>query len=233
MGKRSRLYFRCSLQALRPKCCAAARRPVGRCSSDASEITGGLQELTMRPRSPVFPLLVAGGMRPLPVPVVWHRQSARRSFDKIYSRGNDPVNTFFRPRGQAPAVTLATPRRVGIAGRATRAWRNGRPNGLEAFECAAGNRGRRTAQTRGNLSTAIPSQARQREGVETRRAAPKPQRSMIPKSGNRFSEMIMLQQKGRAGRRHPILPGQGEGIVQTTNAPKRGTREGGAAKSVA
>src|ERR1043166_8763408 len=232
MGKRSRLYFRCSLQALRRKCCAAAPRLVGRCSSDASEKTGWLQELTMRPRSS-DPLLVAGGMRPLPVPTVRHRKSVRRSFDKIYSRGNDPVNTFFRPRGQAPAVALATPRRVGIAVRATRAWRNGRRNGLEAFECAAGNRGRRTAQTRGNLSTAIPSQARQREGVETRRAAPKPQRSMIPKSGNRFSEMIMLQQKGRAGRRHPILPGQGEGIVQTTNAPKRGTREGGAAKSVA
>src|ERR1051326_6218098 len=79
---------------------------------------------------------------------------------------------FFARPGRGSAIALATPGGVGIAVRATRAWRNGRRNGLERFEYAAGNRGRRTAQTRGNLSTAIPSQARQREGVETRRAAP-------------------------------------------------------------
>src|SRR5262249_37714860 len=86
-------------------------------------------------------------------------------FDK-----SSPLFPFFHPRPYG----LATPGGVGIGFRATRAWRNGRRNGLERFECAAGNRGRRTAQTRGNLSTAIPSQARKREGVETRRAAPKP-----------------------------------------------------------
>src|SRR5207253_10257091 len=113
----------------------------------------------------------------------------------------------FAPWDRAAGIALATPGGAGIAVRATRAWRNGRRNGLERFECAAGNRGRRTAQTRGNLSTAIPSQARQREGVETRRAAPKPRWSMIPKKpapglirgGNRFSEKIMLQEDARAG----------------------------------
>ncbi len=57
-----------------------------------------------------------------------------------------------------------------------RAWRNGSRNGLKDFECPSGNVGSRTAQIRGTLSVVIsmpiPSQAREREGVETRRAAP-------------------------------------------------------------
>src|SRR5262249_11864921 len=82
---------------------------------------------------------------------------------------------------------------------------------LKRFECAAGNRGRRTAQTRGNLSTAIPSQARKREGVETRRAAPAPR--SVPRTWG-------------------PEPGQGEGIVQTTNPPSRvALRRGGESRS--
>ena len=40
-----------------------------------------------------------------------------------------------------------------------RAWRNGRRTGLKPIECPARNRWRRTAQIRGNLQLAIPSQA--------------------------------------------------------------------------
>src|SRR5271169_6258061 len=56
----------------------------------------------------------------------------------------------------------------------TRAWRNGRRNGLKAFLSAR----RETADAEllkvgETCQMAIPSQARKREGVETRRAAPK------------------------------------------------------------
>ena len=77
---------------------------------------------------------------------------------------------------------------------------------LKRLECSPGNRRCRTAQIRGNPSGAIPSQAprpnRRREGVETRRAA--------PKARTRY----------------------GEGIVQTTNSSPRGrARRGGASRS--
>jgi len=57
------------------------------------------------------------------------------------------------------------------------------------LECSPGNRGCRTAQSRGNLSTGNPEPSSpRREGVETRRAAP------------------------------TALMRHGEGIVQTINA---------------
>ena len=86
----------------------------------------------------------------------------------------------------APALTLG-PKRT---------WRNGRRSRLQ-LECPRGNPRRRTAQIRGTLKASGPSQSRakpgSREGVETRRGAPKAARP-----------------------RRPMR--QGEGIVQTTNA---------------
>ncbi len=72
----------------------------------------------------------------------------------------------------APALTLG-PKRT---------WRNGRRSRLQ-LECPRGNPRRRTAQIRGTLQAErpkpIPSQARlqaARDGVETRRGAPKAKR---------------------------------------------------------
>ena len=66
----------------------------------------------------------------------------------------------------APALTLGP----------ERTWRNGRRSRLQ-LECPRGNPRRRTAQIRGTLKASGPSQSRakpgSREGVETRRGAPK------------------------------------------------------------
>jgi hypothetical protein len=82
---------------------------------------------------------------------------------------------------------------------ATRAWRNGRRSGLEKNLSARRETGDAELLKVGETSltyVAIPSQARReisREGVETRRAAPKPR----------------------------DRPGEGEGIVQTANRTRK------------
>ena len=84
--------------------------------------------------------------------------------------GRDQTN---KPNNRShPLAKMATSRNK----EPVRAWRNGSRNGLIDFECLSGNAESRTAQIRGTLSVVIsvpiPSQALEREGVETRRVAP-------------------------------------------------------------
>ena len=74
-----------------------------------------------------------------------------------------------------------------------RAWRNGRRNGLEDLSALAGNPDVELLKFGEPCQMAIPSQAR-REGVETRRAAPKAQR---------YGEGIVQTTNAKGRRRKP------------------------------
>lgn len=136
----------------------------------------------------------------------------------------------------APALTLG-PKRT---------WRNGRRSRLQ-LECPRGNPRRRTAQIRGTLQAErpkpIPSQARlqaARDGVETRRGAPKakrPRRRDSPDHERPFFQRAAAKaeaarksasRKGVRVRVPPSAPGGASGNVMAQtmgNCSKRWPQE--------
>jgi hypothetical protein len=91
-------------------------------------------KLCSRSRSQVHPPFLLVARRAGPAPIGWYglRQSVRRSTTTYIVEGMG-ASILFIARSHGPALALATPGGVGIAVRATRAWRNGRRNGLEAL----------------------------------------------------------------------------------------------------
>lgn len=109
---------------------------------------------------------------------------------------------------------LAHSRRTGIELRDVRAWRNGRRNGLRTSLSALRETGGAELLKFGETcKMAIPSQARRREGVETRRAAP---------TAQCYGEGMVQTTNSRSASSVPRQGGESRGGMKIRRAKARG-----------
>jgi len=128
-----RLYFRCCLQALPPKCCSAH----GACSRPLrarARKNRNLQELaSFRGSSVAYPSPFCPHVLIAHTFSMGAKTSVRLIRQPIYYHACPCQDLFCLGAWVPVAIALATLSAAGIAFAATRAWRNGRRNGLETL----------------------------------------------------------------------------------------------------